>query len=207
MAGWLVFESPQFQKSAIYARIQGRNMVTGGPGAGDWNGNRFLLWKGAARTFANNPITGTGYPNHSILEQFGANVAHNLELDVLYQLGLIGFVPFLCLCGYLIWIKHKLLRRFAPLASDPVLRTFSGLQLLVFVNMQIESPEEGAQYFMYLCVLLTLFVRYVKWLESSQRRRNQAGSSSGSAVRVRSRESRRSKDLGLLGDVALDRQH
>jgi len=166
--GWLVLESPEIQNSAIYARILGRDIVTGGPGPGDWSGNRFLLWAGAARTFANNPLTGTGYLNHSALVLFGEKDAHNVELNVLYQLGLIGFVPFLWLCGHLIWIKHKLLRDFPWMSSDPIIKTFHNLQLLMLMNMQIESPEESAQYFMYIWVLLVLFVRYVKWLETCQ---------------------------------------
>jgi O-antigen ligase len=66
-------------------------------------GSRIILARGALRVFSQNPIIGNGigtlqYTMGSYMADLGYNknrVAHNMYLQILAELGLIGFLPFM----------------------------------------------------------------------------------------------------------------
>ncbi len=76
----------------------------------DQGSGRIGLWQGALNTFENYPILGIG-ANSSYSyndEKYGhMNYSHNTYLDVMSELGIIGFTIFICGVYFTIRLAHK----------------------------------------------------------------------------------------------------
>lgn len=124
----------------------------------DITSNRMLIWETALLHFGEYPIAGVGFHNYGALSRAGQSTSHNLELNVLLYTGILGFIPFSCLCVYLYFLSRS-----SPgwRMADPVYHTLATILVVIAVNTQVESPEENIQYAFLLGVLVTMYARYM----------------------------------------------
>jgi len=106
---------------------------------------RFQAWNEAMNRFSQNPLFGEGFgvPFLFADEDYDSR-PHNTYLTVLYKMGLVGFVPLLCLLGHFFWQGWKILRACRTQQECLLLYccmlAFLSMCLSGALNLALESP-------------------------------------------------------------------
>jgi O-antigen ligase len=139
---------------------------TGGGGSG-----RLDLWKVATEVIGNHPVAGVGAGNFPVVEPaYAANagnlprvdlvlddtkVVHNTYLNILTDLGLVGFVPFVALLLAVVVSTVRAVRRFEA-RGDPVAGMYGRAILIGVLGMLGAFTFLSAQYEKQLWLVLGL---------------------------------------------------
>jgi exopolysaccharide biosynthesis polyprenyl glycosylphosphotransferase len=134
---------------------------------------RLAYWKFIVRESAHAPLLGTGFGHAAnfrwsniLYDARVGNTAdpndvtppHNSFLNVLYRMGLFGFIPLIGLVGVAVWRTARALRRPLPGDHRALLVGFACLLAFILViasfNVALEGPYMGMFFWTVLAILL-----------------------------------------------------
>lgn len=123
---------------------------------------RLALWRYAVEVFKQSPLLGVGWgeyvrAQYLIAEHLGpvemGNNAHNLVLDLLAKIGLLGAVLTLLPCLYWCWGNIKAIFK----GDLPIQRTYCiTVVMVVMVHAMLEFPQAHAFFLLPVCFVMGL---------------------------------------------------
>ena len=104
------------------------NRFVAGNDTGDYSSGRLQLWQDALSLFIKKPIFGWGwFSSIKLLSSFGVpEVPHNAYIQMLLEVGIIGFIPYLSLLSYYSY------KSVYALVKNP-----GNINILISINIQI----------------------------------------------------------------------
>ncbi|MDT0636363.1 O-antigen ligase family protein [Spectribacter hydrogenooxidans] len=134
------------------------------------------IYADAARIFAEHPVIGSGwgaFQFHAETTQY--RHAHNVFLELLSELGLVGLVAFLAM---LVPVVRIVASRTRIRSAGPLATTCAALVLAQLTMMQFSGDLGTNRLFFFFCMLLLVAMRVEKQEPTSRRKRYALGSES-----------------------------